>query len=227
MKGERTRGQTRERILGAARKLIAAHGLEKAEVRLIAEEAKSSTSRFYEHFDSLNSLLVDVFESGWSLIETAVGRKVLFTALENTDELVRIEEACIGVVDGFLEAFREYPEAVGAAVILSRASIGHESGKRVRDSDSFKSYQRLSGSFVTLFSHHVPEPVARVLVDTIFAGVLRHVSRRTPVYLAYEPDRPEADPKAFRQVMRGLVQGVVAVTRGDAAAQYSGSEPVD
>jgi AcrR family transcriptional regulator len=67
------RGSASERILQAAKKLIAESGFENTSTISIARMAQTSESQIIKHFGSKEGLLEAIFEEGWTHIGEAFG----------------------------------------------------------------------------------------------------------------------------------------------------------
>jgi len=166
---------TEERLIEVAKQQLTRHGIYGLEIRTLAKLANTSTSRFHAYFECRDELLARIFDEGWLLVGRHIGDKLL--AVEGG-----LEDSAVAVIDGALAAFEEDPATVGATAIIWNLAFGQPLVKRLRETEGFAVYRRITETFMARFGRVMPKEDAAAAVQTIFAAVVRHIVRATPGY---------------------------------------------
>ena len=97
-----TAAGSRERLLGAAKRLMAEAGYERISTAAIAREAGSSESQLVRYFASKSGLLEAIFDQSWASLNTRIAPLV---AVAPT-----VREAMITILAAMIAAFERDPD---------------------------------------------------------------------------------------------------------------------
>jgi AcrR family transcriptional regulator len=97
-----TAAGSRERLLGAAKRLMAEAGYERISTAAIAREAGTSESQLVRYFASKSGLLETIFDESWASLNTRIGPLV---AVAPT-----VREAMITILATMIGAFERDPD---------------------------------------------------------------------------------------------------------------------
>jgi AcrR family transcriptional regulator len=168
------------RLLKRAIDVIAHRGLDAHDVRMLVEEAQTSTSQFARYYRHKDALVAAVFDEGWLSIERHVSLR-LFKPSTSIEELVS------AVLEGTVDALEAEGASVSAALIIAYSSVGRNVPSDLKGTAAHLRFFQLVDQLRTQFKLRLLEDEALEALELLYGAALRRLVLATPLCKATSP----------------------------------------
>lgn len=207
---------SRERLLGAAKRLIADVGYERVSTATIAREAGSSESQLVRYFGSKAGLLEAIFNASWAPLIPRIVRLV--------SAAPTARDAMITVLSTMIGAFHRDPELAKLFLFEGRRVRGESA--EILLTQGYREFARLVMSLIERGQREGsfnPSLKVQVMGSALLGAAEGMIRDRM---LAVQHNQPAALPETqVRAVFEALISGLGPRSASDTASPGAGAEP--